>query len=101
MEKLASVSRVYNFTCDQCGFTVKEESLPKDWIRVTEVEKDGIRLYERPAKVARYESFHVPGRETRDYCCADCALEKYKKSMELFLRELKPIKINQKSVPLT
>ncbi len=100
METIASVSKIYRFTCDNCSIHIEEESLPKDWIRVAEVEKDGLRLYERPSKISRYESFHIPGKQNRDYCNMNCALESYKKSLELFLRELKPIKANQKLKPL-
>lgn len=99
--EILSVNKVYSFTCDECGKVAQGEEFPKEWIRVAEVNKHSLRLFEKPSTTTRYETFHIPGKENKDYCNPNCAFENYKKSFDLFFRELKPIRHDpSKSKPL-
>lgn len=79
------------FKCNGCPTIVKSDTLPSGWVAFTEVNIKGVRLYEECVEY-RYESFHIPNKTKKYYHDKLCALNSMKKSFELFLAEISPIK---------
>jgi hypothetical protein len=73
--------------CSECN----SEDEKANWIAVTEVEKDGFRMFEKP-KPYRYESFNIPEKKTVYYCSKLCMLRHLNSSMEIFIAEIQPEK---------
>ncbi len=77
------------FICNKCGKRVEGTAMPVDWLSFVSTEQTGLRLYEKIAPY-RYESFHVPNKQTVSFCSRQCAFEDLRRSIDMFLSEISP-----------
>lgn len=72
--------------CFYCGSEKINAEMP-DWIKVSEVDAFGVRSFQADNEY-KYETFHLPNKQTKLYCSKPCAVESFKKSLDLFLAEI-------------
>lgn len=87
------INKEYKYTCDSCGKTeTLSATLKTAWIQVTEVQNNGIRVFEKTSEIKPYETFNIPNKVEKTYCTKVCALKSIVSSIELFLAEIAPIR---------
>jgi len=88
--KQINVTKEQIFTCDFCGHHETMTTDTNTWITILETETNDLRLFEKKNDNYKYESFHIPNKQEKNFCTTTCALEYLKKSVELFVASLKP-----------
>ena len=89
MVKQVKIERSIKVTCDKCEAVAEFNSEREcTWLTIGETSKIGLRVFEKPSKLNRHETFHIPGKEEKIFCSRKCLRDSLVYSVELFMSEL-------------